>query len=451
MSRTKIIAEINRRNLLKYLGNAAICAPFMRTLLETEAFGADRAKRALFFFYPDGIVPDKFHPSTLGANFDLKMTTKPFESVRGDIVMIRGSKYSTMEFGSHEAGASFCLTGTINQGPAISLDSYLGTKLKAGVSLPVLRLGVGATFQTNVDKAISFAAPGVPATLEDNPKKAFANIFGGTPTSPDNSGTPKTLGAKGQKSVLDSGLSDLKALQNRLGSIEKSKLDLHVESVRELERRTQIMIDQENGGGGTDMGSSCNRMVDFRGFNIPDKEPVDPPIVLRNENFNTVCDIQIDIAVQAMACGITNVVLFQMSHAVSPLTMDFLGGPNISKFHHDISHFGENSDEHAKNQAYFMSKYAKIISTMKSVKEGDKSLLYNSITMCVSDLAHSNFHDFKNVGVVLAGQAGGYLKTGRAIDVAGANHGQTLVSTLQALGIQEDTFGQASGALPGLV
>ncbi|RZA25927.1 MAG: DUF1552 domain-containing protein [Proteobacteria bacterium] len=449
MSRSKIIAEINRRNLLKYLGNAAICAPFMRTLLETEAFGADRAKRALFFFYPDGMVPDQFHPTTMGANFDLKTTTKPFESVRGDIVMIRGSNYSTM--GSHEAGASYCLTATADRGPAISLDTYLGTKLKAGVSLPVLRLGTGATFQTGSDKAISFAAPGVPSSIEDNPKKAFAAVFGGSPTTPDAGGAPKSLGAKGQKSVLDSGLSDLKALQTRLGSIEKSKLELHVESVRELERRTQIMIDQESGMGSMETAPSCNRMVDFRGFNIPDNDPVYPPVALKNENFNTVCDIQIDIAVQAMACGITNVVLFQMSHAVSPLTMDFPGGPGISKFHHDISHFGGSPDEHAKNQAYFMSKYVKIIAGMKAVKEGDKSLLYNSIAMSVSDLAHSDYHNFTSVGVVLAGQAGGYIKTGRAIDVAGASHGQTLVSTLQALGIQDDKFGQASGVLPGLV
>jgi hypothetical protein len=449
MSKTKIIAEINRRNLFRYLGNAAVFAPFMRTLLETEAFGASTAKRCLLFFYPDGIVPDQFHPTSMGANFDLKTTTKPFESVRSDIVMVKNSNYSTM--GSHEVGAAYCFTAVGDRAPAISLDTYIGSKLKGGVSLPVLRLGVGATYQTGADKAVSFAAPGVPSSIEDNPRKAFSAIFGGSASNTDSSGAAKTMGAKGQKSVLDSALADLKALQTRLGSIEKSKLDLHVESVRELERRTQILIDQESGKDPSGGSSQCNRMIDFRGLVIPDNDSSYPPVVQKSENYNTVSDIQVEIAVQALACGITNVVLFQMGHAVCPINMDFPGGPGIAKSHHDISHFGASPDDHAKCQAFFMSKYAKIISSMKAVKEGDQSLLYNSITVSASDLAHSDYHDLKNVGVVIGGQAGGLIKTGRAIDVAGASHGQTLISVLQAMGIQEDKFGQATGTLPGLV
>lgn len=450
MTNKNILAEIDRRNLFRYLGNAAIFAPFMRTLLETEAFGATNAKRSLFFFYPDGMVPEQFHPTTLGTGFDLKTITKPLEAVRDDIVMITKSNYTTM--GSHEAGAGYCLTGVANRAPALSIDTYLGNKLKAGVSLPVLRLGIGSSFQTGSDKAVSFATPGVPSPIEDNPKRAFAAIFGSAPSTPGSPPSgPRTLGAKGQKSVLDSNLADLKTLQTRLGTIEKVKLDLHVESVRELERRTQIMIDSESGGTSSETSASCNRAIDFRGFDIPDNESSYPPVVLKNENYNRVCDIQIDIAVQALACGITNVVLFQMSHAVSPLTMDFPGGPSLARSHHEISHYGNNGNEHAVCQAYFISKYAKILSGMKAIKEGDKNLLFNALTLAVTEIGHADYHSLSDVGIIMGGQAGGMIKTGRAIDAKGASHGQTLVSILQAMGLQESKFGEASGVMPNLL
>ena len=232
--------------------------------------------------------------------------------------------------------------------------------------------------------------------------------------------------------------------------IEKTKLELHVESVRELERRTQITIDSETATPGGS-AATCNKAIDFRGLKIPDNETVFPPTVLKNENFNLVCDIQIDIAVQAMACGITNVVLFQLSHPVSPLNMDFPGGPSISRFHHDISHFGSSGDDHAKCQAYFMGKYAKILNSMKAIKEGDKTLLYNGITLAVTEIGHSDHHSLSNVGIVLGGQAGGMVKTGRAIDAAGASHGQTLIAILQAMGVQENKFGEALGVMPNIL
>ncbi|RYZ89451.1 MAG: DUF1552 domain-containing protein [Proteobacteria bacterium] len=446
MSHKKILAEIDRRNLLKYLGNAALFAPFMRTLLETQAFGAVNAKRSLFFYYPDGIVPAQFHPSTMGSNYDLKTITKPLAALREDIVLITNSNYGALGDAalSHQYGAGYSLTAVTDRRATISIDSYLGSKFKSGVSLPVLRLGAGASFQKpEANRSVSLLSRDQVSPVEDNPKQAFAAVFGSSPSTPSTTPSALTsLGAKGEKSVLDSTLSDLKALQLRLGSIEKAKLDLHVESVRELERRTQIAIDRENGAPSGAGNASCIR-VNEAAQNFKDSELVD------DKAYNTTCDIQIDIAVQALACGITNVVLFQMSHALSPVFMDFPGGPNISRYHHDCSHVG--GDEYSKCQAYFIGKYAQILSGMKAIKEGDKNLLFNSVTLSVTDVGDSNSHSMNNVGIIVGGQAGGRVKTGQALDAKGASHGQTLVSILQAMGIQENSFGEATGVMPGLL
>jgi len=41
----------------------------------------------------------------------------------------------------------------------------------------------------------------------------------------------------------------------------------------------------------------------------------------------------------------------------------------------------------------------------------------------------------------LAGQAGGYLKTGECIDAKGYNHNQLLTTMMQAFGSKENFFG----------
>jgi len=85
------------------------------------------------------------------------------------------------------------------------------------------------------------------------------------------------------------------------------------------------------------------------------------------------------------------------------------------------------------------------------VSEGDKNLLYNSVAMAFSELGDPGAHLMDNVGLVFAGQAGGKIKTGQAIDATGKDQSNALVSVLQAMGLPDSTYGNGgSGPIPGL-
>ena len=122
-----------------------------------------------------------------------------------------------------------------------------------------------------------------------------------------------------------------------------------------------------------------------------------------------------------------------------------------------MSHYGDlngtGATEFIKAQAWYMGRFAKLIGKLKAVKEGDQNLLYNTAAMAATEIADANLHDFHNVGLVLAGQAGGAWTTGRCIDGNAASHNQVLVSILQAMGLPDTTYGDpklGSGPLPGL-
>ncbi len=427
--------ELDRRRLLKYLGNAALALPFYRVLLEEQLFGATAAKRAMFFYFPDGIIKERWHPVATGSNFEFQPMTSTLAPVKDDIIMIKGVNYMTD--GSHEGGAAYCLSGIKGQNGGKTIDTYLGEKFKTNVSQPVVRLGVGTNFQSG--KPVSYFAPGAGAPIEDNPSAAFMNYFGGTAAPIDDAAKAKLMAA--EKSVLDFCMNDIKGLQAQLGSIEKQKLELHLESLRELERRIQTASTRV-------VTASCTKQVDMRGLNFPIQENQYPKTPHKNENYALVGDIMIDLAVQVFACGISNVQFFQWSRPVSPTVFDFPGGASIARGHHDISHYGDingsGAADFVKVQQWYMGRLALLIQKLKAVKEGDQSLLFNTALMACTEIADANLHDFNNVALVLAGQAGGNWQTGRSIDGAGASHNQVLVSILQAMGLSDTSFGDSN-------
>lgn len=425
-----ILKEISRRNLFRYLGNSAVALPFMRTLLETQAFGEVVRKRAIFYYYPNGNIPEEFFPKNLGSDFQLPKISAPLQGIKDDIILMKNLDFVG---GTHEESMNYGMTGMERFKPGISIDTVLGDMLKEGVSVPVLRMGVFSQIQGQPNyRTASFFAPGQPSQIEDNPTRSFQNLFGNSTGGAPTGG----LSVATRRSVLDACLGDLKNLQSSIGAVEKVKLDLHVESVREIERRLQM--------GGTTGGDNnqCTKKL---------KNPTVYPTTggdkqspwYKPENFATVVDLNTEIALQALACGVTNVIYIQNSHCVGSMPFENGGPSSRGDDHHHTSHYGEFKcrDEHIANQRYFMTKFADLINGMKAIKEGDKTLLNNSAVMAWTELGDSQAHNTRNMCSIIAGQAGGFFKTGRVIDVEGIKQNRVLVSFLRAFGSNVDVFG----------
>jgi hypothetical protein len=67
----------------------------------------------------------------------------------------------------------------------------------------------------------------------------------------------------------------------------------------------------------------------------------------------------------------------------------------------------------------------------------------------------SGQHSYDNLLLSIAGDAGGYLRTGRFVTMKGKAHNNVLVTLANAMGVPLKTFGDATlcdgGSIPGLL
>ena len=156
-----------------------------------------------------------------------------------------------------------------------------------------------------------------------------------------------------------------------------------------------------------------------------------------------------DLAVAALACDQTRILTFQWSYSESEHLFGFL---NITGNHHVISHdfssSGANYDAYNKIQIWYQQQFAYLLGKMDAIKEGDRTLLDNSIVLWATEIGESTQHDLMMMPYVLAGSASGKIRAGRLLDFSSnrRDNNQMLVSIGQAMGATDLTsFGDASG------
>jgi hypothetical protein len=440
---------ISRRSLLAGAAAAGLLAPFMRRTRRAHADAITDKTKALFVYVPDGCIPDRWHPTGSETSFTLRPMTEPLAAVRQHLVFLKG--LDMYEGGAtHEGGIRKVLTGNNAQ----SLDVFLGQRLNAVTPLPhaSIQLGIGANFQ-NGSGGFSFIGAGQEVKPDDNPIAAFTRIFGAAPGGVGGGGSEPSPALLRRRSIVDLASSDLQRTRSRLGATEREKLDVHVESFLEVERRV-------NGGGGGGAGCTASSF-DTRGFAVI---PTDyyPKTYEKEEEFQRVGELQMDIAALSLSCGMTRVASLMWSHPVSP-TRILASGATLGN--HDASHYGNADSATAaafiQIKRWFMERFVYLIRKLETTPDpAGGNLIDNTIVFLCSELGDSNNHDHRNMPFLLAGHAAGQLTTNRLVDytgsaTGGANqpHSKLLVSIAKLMGVQIDSFGYTglgTGGLPDL-
>jgi hypothetical protein len=81
------------------------------------------------------------------------------------------------------------------------------------------------------------------------------------------------------------------------------------------------------------------------------------------------------------------------------------------------------------------------------------TVMDNTLILVVNELSHGSLHSWQNMPFFLVGSAGGHFKTGRYLTFENKYHNDLLVSVLNAMGVEETSFGRAElckGPLAGL-
>ena len=101
-----------------------------------------------------------------------------------------------------------------------------------------------------------------------------------------------------------------------------------------------------------------------------------------------------------------------------------------------------------KIDEYSVKQFARFLKRMKETKEGDGSLLDNSMIVLGSGLGDGNRHRHEDLPIVLAGNAGGTVPTGRHLRVPNKTPLNNLfLSMLHRVGSDAESFGDSTGDL----
>ena len=99
---------------------------------------------------------------------------------------------------------------------------------------------------------------------------------------------------------------------------------------------------------------------------------------------------------------------------------------------------------HAELFAYFIGK-------LKATPEGDSNLLERSMIVYGSGLSDGNRHTHEDLPLLVMGQGGGLLRTGRHVVYDKQTPMNNLYLTLmEGMGVRTDTLGDATGQLQHL-
>jgi hypothetical protein len=453
-----------RRSLLQGLGAAAVFGPHLASLSwslsSTPARAAGTgARRVVFFYFPDG-VPGRSQdgdPSawTTTSPSTLSRCHEPLGARAADVVFVNGVSSGPTDAGSHPGGAKKLFTA-VDGGQGPSLDQVLARGRFASSPWQHLYLGAMAN-QNNAsgDKHITYPAAGTTLAPEDNPRVAFARLFaGGGVVSSAGAATPTGLPTK-RRSILDVVKRDLDEIRGRVDAGTRARIDLHAAGVREVESRLAALPTSPSTPTTPTTGCSDPALA----YSVDDAALYDAA------RFPEILRAQVDVAVLALACGLTRVVTIQASHHTSELIMSRFPGtelfdPTFDMRSHQASHYGTRHDDarveyrrYVQQRRFFVGEFARLLDELRARPDPEvpgATLLDTSLVVVGSEVGDGNTHSHDDLPFLLAGRAGGALGTGRALNLGFERHHKLLASVARLCGAEIDGFGDGHGTLSGL-
>jgi hypothetical protein len=311
------------------------------------------------------------------------------------------------------------------------VDQVAAQQLGTQTRLPSLELGTDrARLAGECDSGyscaysfnISWKTESTPMPPEVDPRLVFDRLFGNG--QPGEETEARLKRDRYRKSILDFAIDDANRLKSDLGVSDRRKLDEYLTAVRELELR----IEQES------------RFAAQRpDFNRPSGIP---------RSYEAHLKLMFDLLALAFQTDTTRISSFILAHDGSNRQYPFI---NVRDGHHDLSHHGGDETKKAKIakiNRFHVTQFAYFLEKLKSIREGDGTLLDNCMIVYGSGLGDGNRHNHDDLPVLLAGRAGGAITPGRHLrfekQIPMAN---LYVSLLERMGVQVERFGDSTGAL----
>jgi hypothetical protein len=423
---------INRRVFLRSTG-VVLALPLMESLTG-RALGASAAIRASAGATPGavrplrmvcignalGFYPPAFFPKKAGTDYDLPPLLDPIAPFRKDFTLFSGLDHGAK--GAHYAVHTF-LSGVKSVDAKampegnITLDQRAAETMGGVTRFPSLT--IGAEDGIHGGTLMCWTRSGARVPPISGPKELFRRLFI-VESESDRAAATDRFRLKG--SILDGVHGDAKSLERRLDERDREKLDEYFTSVREVERQLELRKQWSN-------------------VPKPKAEIAEP------EDTGYISDLPVlyDLMALALQTDSTRIATLETGSTAFGFQADY----------HGLSHHGqvqEKIDSIIKIELYQMAQFARFLGKIKSLRDGERTLLDNTMVLFGSGMGNANNHSLLNLPIILAG--GGFRHgEHKAYPQSGLGRTQLCnlyLSMLRRFGVETNRFGISTGPLAGL-
>ena len=349
---------------------------------------------------------------------------------------------------------------------ALSADQLAARTVGKSTKLPSLVLGIdkgdyGSTpagYTRDYQVYISWSSADSAAPMDTNPRLVFERLFSNRQEGEVQANRAQRESS--DKSILDFVLEDARQLKNKVGAADQRNLDQYLEHVRGLEQRLTRFDQTANDNPvkpDKDLAARIDRVDKALPKNLAQKKNAKG--VVRNidllnpgEVFEEHVRLMCDLMVLGFQGDSTRIATFMMGMEQNMRSFPGLG---FSDAYHIVSHYGadkELREKYVKITRFHVTLFAYLLDKMKAVREGDGTLLDNSMVMYGSGMGEN--HRNWDLPILLAGKGGGTIKTGQHLHFGqgkrpngGVSHCNLLLSMLERMGVHEKSFGESTGPL----
>ncbi len=429
--------KLDRRTLLRGVLNGAavsMALPFLDCFLDVNgkalaATGERLPVRFGTWIWGCGHIPERWIPTATGTDFALPADLEPLAAYRNKLAIFSGFdvKLDGVPNKPHVTGCLGLRTGIPVPSEKVSaptLDVLIGDSIGSGTRFSSLEIST-----SGIQRSYSFRAGGSPNPSETSPVVLYQRIFGEgfqDPNAAKFTPDPQTMV---RQSVLSAVSEDRKRVMKLVGAEDRSRLDQYFTSVRQLEQKLALQLQPP---------------APVRNFTMP-KAPPEVPLNSEMDSVMVTHKLMAELLAQALLCNQTRIFNVLLSDTTSNLRRK-----GESTTHHTLTHEEPVNPKlgYQEQVGWFatqsMIAWKDMLDAMSAIPEGDGTLLDNCLILAHSDCSIAKAHAVEGIPTMIAGNAGGRVRTG--FHVAGRADPITRIglTVQQALGLQVEKWGTRS-------
>lgn len=371
-------------------------------------------------------------PKTTGLGWEMMPELISLKNVKDKVSIFSGfraipdGKANLVHWSGHASILSGVAPGATGRFDAPSFDTKIADALGGATRFKVLDVDASTSrnpVSYSTRTGSTFASP------EVTPLDLYKRLFGAGFQDPNSDDWHPDPSIMLRESVLSAVKDQRHALMADVGQSDRVKLDQYFTAIRDLENQLAIQLQKP------EKLEAC----------APPTAPGEQPHSAAIDVVNTKTRLMGKLLAMGLSCNQTRVFNFVHTAGISETYLE-----GESKIYHQITH-DEPTDAELGYQPHtsrlaelVMEGFGEFLEEFDKIKEGDGTLLDNSLITAFSDTGYAKIHSIDNIPMFLAGRAGGRHKAGQHIHEPGESVTRVSLTAMRLAGAPVGEFGVGS-------